>query len=562
MKIASFKLMLGILLITQSVSFAQTPSLSFDEKMKVWKDARYGLFIHWGLYAITAGTYQGKKTGQNRDGAWLVRDLKVPLVEYRKLGEQFNPTHFDSDKWVKTAKDCGMKYLVITAKHHDGFALFPSKASSFNVMDATPFKRDIVKEIGTACRKYNILFGLYYSQSQDWTNGGANYGNDPWWDESQKNRDYDKYIDEIVTPQVKEILAYRPDIIWWDTPTNMTRDRAERIKALLADYPNVITNNRLGGGISGDFNTPEQFIPAMGLRDKYWETCMTMNDTWGYKDIDSNWKTPSLLLRNLIDVASKGGNYILNVGPTADGVFPKENLNRMKIIGDWLKMNGEAIYGTDKSPFVYLPFGRCTKKGNKIYLHIFNRPDDGKIKIPMNNKVVRCYLLSNSKINIPTTQDDKFTYFQLPILKDSIASVVAVEVTDSVESTIKKPVPSLKASIFATSEDEKYKAGNAVDGNPSSFWKAKTGNTKDTLTMDFGDEYNISAISLTENNENIKKFALEYKSGNDWNTILEGTKMGKLLLPFKSVKARYVRLIIKDCNKEPAIKEMQLFADK
>ena len=552
--------MLLLLLGNMKDVSAQTPSLSLDDKMKVWKDARYGLFIHWGLYAITAGTYQGKKTGQNRDGAWLVRDLKVPIKEYKKLAEQFNPTHFNADEWVRTAKDCGMKYLVITAKHHDGFALFPSKASDFNVADATPFKKDIVKEIGEACSKYHLLFGLYYSQSQDWTNGGANYGNDPWWDDSQKNRDYDKYINEIVIPQVKEILQYHPDIIWWDTPTNMTKERGERIKAVLADYPGIITNNRLGG-VSGDFNTPEQFIPAMGLSDKFWETCMTMNDTWGYKNIDSNWKSPSLLLKNLIDVASKGGNYILNVGPTADGVFPKENLDRMKVIGNWLKKNGEAIYGTDKSPFVYLPFGRCTQKGNKIYLHVFNTPADGKIKVPMTNKVVKSYLLSDPKIIIPSTKVDKFTYFQLPTLKDSIASVLDVEVEGTVVSTIKKPVPSLKAAITATSEEEKNRAKNAVDGNPSSFWKAQSGHTKDTLTLDFGEEYSVSAISLTENNENIRKFVVEYKNGNDWNTLLEGTKMGKQLLPFKSVKTRYVRLIILDCTKEPAIKEMQLFAD-
>ena len=554
-------LVLSIALQIGNVLWAQPVTPTLEQKMKDWKEARYGMFIHWGLYAIPAGMYQGKNVGQSWDAAWIIRQLKIPVADYKKLGEKFNPTHFDADRWVKTAKDCGMKYLVITAKHHDGFALFPSKASSFNVMDATPFKRDIVKEIGEACRKYHLLFGLYYSQSQDWTNGGANYGNSPWWDESQKNRDYDKYIDEIVIPQVKEILAYHPDIIWWDTPTNMTKQRGERIKALLNDYPNIITNNRLGGA-SGDFSTPEQFIPAMGLSDKYWETCMTMNDTWGYKNIDSNWKTPSLLLSNLIDVASKGGNYILNLGPTADGIFPKENLDRMKIIGDWLKQNGEAIYGTDKSPFVYLPFGKCTRKGNKIYLHIFNRPEDGKIKVPMINKVVKCYLLSNPKTIIPTKQDGKFTYFQLPILKDSIASVIAVEVKDSVVSTLRKPVPSLKTGITATSEDEKNQAKNAVDGNPSSFWKAKAGNMTDTLTLDFDDVYSLSAISLTENNENIKKFAVEYKSGNDWNTILEGTKMGKKLLTFKSVKARHVRLIIKECSKEPGIKEMQLFADE
>jgi alpha-L-fucosidase len=234
----------------------------------------------------------------------------------------------------------------------------------------------------------------------------------------------------------------------------------------------------------------------------------------------------------------------------------------MKIMGDWLKKNGESIYGTDKSPFVYLPFGRATQKGNKIYLHIFNRPTDGKIKIPMANKLVRSYLLSDSTIKITSTKDEKFTYVQLPILKDSIASVVALEVEGAVVSTIKQPVPSLKANIIATSDDGKNKSKNAVDGNPSSFWKAQTGKTKDTLTVEFGAEYTVSAVSFIENNENIRQFVLEYQDGNEWKMILEGKKMGKQLLPFTSLKARYVRLIIKESSKEPSIKEMQFFADE
>ena len=259
------------------------------DKMDWWKDAKFGLFIHWGLYSVPAGVYNGKEIGGI--GEWIMNNGKIPVNEYAQYATQFNPTGFNADEWVKMAKDAGIKYIVITSKHHDGFAMFESKVSKYNVVDATPFKRDIIKELSEACKKQGMPLGLYYSQAQDWNApGGAAFGGH--WDSAQDG-DMDKYLDEKAVPQVSEILNNYGDIkiLWWDTPINMTPERAAKFMPELAKHPNLIYNNRLGGGFAGDLETPEQFIPATGIPGKNWESCMTMNDTWGFKKNDQNWKS-------------------------------------------------------------------------------------------------------------------------------------------------------------------------------------------------------------------------------------------------------------------------------
>src|SRR3954469_2243081 len=291
-----------------------------ERRLEWFREAKYGLFIHWGLYALPAGEWNGKRSPGL--GEWVMLRSAVPVKDYEKLATRFNPVKFNADEWVKLAKNAGMKYIVITSKHHDGFAMFKSNASAFNIVDATPFKRDALKELAAACQKHGIKLGLYYSQAQDWHHpgGAARRGR---WDPAQEG-DMTDYIKQIAVPQVKEILTnYGPiAVLWWDTPDNppfmMTRERADLLAPLLKLQPGIITNNRLGGGYMGDTETPENRVPATGYpRD--WEACMTMNGTWGFKSWDNNWKSPEQLLRNLIDIASKGGNYLLNVGPTPQG---------------------------------------------------------------------------------------------------------------------------------------------------------------------------------------------------------------------------------------------------
>ena len=394
------------------------------QRMDWWHDARFGMFIHWGIYSIPAGTYNGKQIPDL--GEWIQNNAEIPLAEYAKYAEQFNPTKFDADEWVKLAKNAGMKYIIITSKHHDGFAMFKSAASPFNIVDATPFKRDPLKELAAACEKQGIKLGFYYSQNQDWNHPGGfimrrnNRAHD-WWDPAQQGS-FDDYLNTIAIPQVKELLTNYGNVavLWWDFPHGMTREHAAPLHDLLKLQPAIISNNRLGGGFKGDTETPEQTIPTNGYPGRDFETCMTINDTWGYKSYDTNFKSTRELLRQLIDVASKGGNYLLNVGPTAEGEIPEPERQRLLEVGAWLKTNGVAIYGATASPFENeLAWGRATQKNGKLYLFVFDWPADGKLIVPLRNSKVTASLLkepakflavaSNSHgltITVPTTIPD------------------------------------------------------------------------------------------------------------------------------------------------------------
>jgi alpha-L-fucosidase len=431
-----------------------------DARMKWWREARFGMFIHWGIYSVPAGVYNGQNISGL--GEWIQNRARIPSAEYRKYAEQFNPTKFNADDFVKLAKDAGMKYMVITSKHHDGFAMFKS-ADPFNIVDATPFKRDVIKELSEACRKQGIHFGVYYSQMQDWNHPGGDVQGGGRWDPAMDGS-LDVYLQKVVIPQVKELLTnIKPDILWWDTPGRITEEQAKPLHDLLAMVPGIITNNRLARSFPGDTETPEQTVPATGYpggRD--WETCMTINNTWGYKSTDTNFKSTETLLRNLIDIASKGGNYLLNVGPTAEGVIPQPEVDRLLEMGKWLKINGEAIYATGPNPFpriapatpvqtanagrgrgrgAAMPWDwRATTKldpdgSGKIYIHIFQWPADGKFAVTSTYKahLVKAYLLADPKTvlnSTVTTEGDQTTFaINLPATApDPVASVVCLEV--------------------------------------------------------------------------------------------------------------------------------------
>jgi alpha-L-fucosidase len=360
-----------------------------------WSEARFGMFIHWGLYSQWGCHYPGAD-GRLLDGKTehMMRHLRLPFALYSTIAGVFNPVKFDADEWVRVAKAGGMKYLVITAKHHDGFALWDSAANDYNIVKRTPWKRDAIRELADACRRGGLRFGVYYSLGRDWQDpdvptsvkpDGNRRSNDwDWPDETKK--DFTRYFERKVKPQVRELLTrYQPDLLWFDTPEKIRPEQSAELMKLIRELqPACIVNQRVGNR-HGDYRVAEQEIPAGGWADA-WETCMTLNRHWGYYLGDGDFKPVATVIRNLIDIASKGGNFLLNVGPDGEGVIPAASVERLHNTGAWLARNGEAIYGTTASAIGQPAWGRVTQRkgrdGTTLYLHVFVWPADGRLAIP------------------------------------------------------------------------------------------------------------------------------------------------------------------------------------
>ncbi len=391
---------------------------SHDEKMAWFREAKFGLFIHWGLYCIPAGDWNGKRVPGI--GEWIMHNAPIPVTQYEQLPKQFNPIMFDAEAWVQMAEDAGMKYIVITSKHHDGFAMYHSHVSPYNIYDAAPFHRDPIRELAQACAKHNIKFGFYYSQAQDWHEpGGAGNTNDFGPDELKDSSGaYDKYLQTKAEPQVAELLQnYGPVcLIWFDTPRMMNKERGQRFVDIVHKYqPATLIDGRLGA--AGDYtSTGDNSIPNESVSTNDWETPATINHTWGYRQDDTDWKSPGEIIFKLVDIVSKGGNYLLNVGPTSEGIIPKESQDNLRTVGRWLKVYGEAIYGAGRSPFgdefgefstktkdhngkpVFLPRNdwRCTTRPGKLYFTLFTIPRDGVVELPdFKNEITRAYIVGD-----------------------------------------------------------------------------------------------------------------------------------------------------------------------
>ena len=372
-----------LLLFCLSLNFTygqKNPALSLDPSQVQWfKDAKFGMFIHWGLYSMLEGSHNGvtmpdnsSEIGRSWYAEWIQARLKIPNSVYHKLADDFDPVKFDADQWIWEAKNAGMRYFVITAKHHDGFALWDTQYSDFNIMN-TPYGKDILQPLVDACKKYGIKFGFYYSHWQDWEHPG---GATPYWTATRDDKAFEKYWQEKSLPQIKELIQkYDPDLLWfdtWDEVSHITDERRDELIGMIRGLsPKCLINGRISFYSPGDNidflemhdnNYPDEIL------EKPWQTPATMQHSWGFHAKDYNWKSAKTMLSYLVNNVSKGGNYLLNVGPKGDGTFPVMATRRLREMGAWMFANHEAIYGTERTDI--------TQEDETIYLT--QKEEDGK----------------------------------------------------------------------------------------------------------------------------------------------------------------------------------------
>lgn len=419
--------------------YAQTPAASVgpdSPKMQWWKNARFGMFIHWGLYSEAAGYWGGEPN--KGAGEWLMTNAHIPRDQYEQLAGKFDPVEFNAAQWAKIAKEAGMKYMVITTKHHDGFCMFRTQATEYNIVNATPWHKDPMELLSKACDRDGIKFCTYYS-IMDW--------HTPFQQAADTNADHPTYNPTTLThpqqylqymeTQLHEIITqYHTNLIWFDGGwlKGWTADDAHQVYDYIRNInPNIIVNNRLENGV-GDYGTPEQTIPVRGLPG-LWETCMTINDTWGYKKDDNHWKSAATLITNLIHCASGGGNFLLNVGPDGRGMIPQPEVDRLLAMGKWLRVNGDAIYGSDRTPFdTALPFGYATQKPGEVFLEVTKWPANGELLVPMKNKIVKAYLMADTHKALQNESSADGQVVHLPDhAPDTVASVVVLKINGPVQ---------------------------------------------------------------------------------------------------------------------------------
>jgi alpha-L-fucosidase len=472
----------------------ETPE-QFAKRTQWWRDAKFGMFIHWGVYAVPADATT--KDGKPAIAEWFYSNKQMPMKEYQKFAPQFNPVRFDAKQWVQTAKNAGMKYIVITSKHHDGFAIFDTDLNNdWNIVDASPYKRDPIKELAEECKKQGVKLCFYHS-IMDWHHPDY-IPQRPWDKREGPTPNFDRYVD-YMKGQLKELVTkYGPlGVMWFDGEweNTWTHDRGVDLYNYVRSLqPSILINNRVDKGrqgmqgmtksaeFLGDFGTPEQEIPANGFPDgRLWESCMTMNDTWGFARNDHNWKSAETLIRNLVDIASKGGNYLLNVGPTDLGDFPQAINERLAVMGEWMKVNGPSIYATAAGPFKKLPFnGRVTRKGNLLYLHVFQWPNEGLRLEGLDTPVLGARaLLGNEKLSTTrATGANGTVYIEQPARLDPYATVIELRLA-GVPKVSEAAVPAVKADASGVlmlkasgaevhGESARYEQGDGKDN--IGFW--------------------------------------------------------------------------------------------
>lgn len=533
-----------------------------DARMAWWRDDRFGMFIHWGLYSIPAGTWNGKIYPGASE--WLMFSAQVQTVDWEPLQKQFDPVNFDAKKIVSAAKNAGMKYIVITSKHHEGFAMYPSKEGSWHIGN-TRFKRDPLKELSDECKRQGIKFCTYHS-IMDWHHPDF-YPHEKYDNRSIKKANFDRYV-KFMKAQLKEIITrYDPAIMWFDGEWQNTWNHARGVD--LYNYcrelkPDIIVNNRVDVGRAGmsgmsqgeavgDYGTPEQEIPANGIKSD-WESCMTMNGSWGYHANDHNWKSADTLIFNVVDCASKGGNYLLNVGPTALGEIPKESLDRLQTVGKWLDVNGEAVYGTTASPFAKpMPWGRVTKKGKTLYCTVFDKNEDKPVLAGLKSQIVAASILGRRE-RVEVQQTENGPMLMIPqdrkepiVIKITLASenpvIEAVMASQNADGSI--TFAAADATVEGHSvrfEADKKAIGFWTDANDVVSWSfnaTKPGTYKITAEIACEKDSEGSLVSAYFENQE-KQFVVNSTGGwANFKTVEIGTiTIGKTGPNKISIKAR------------------------
>jgi alpha-L-fucosidase len=529
-----------------------------DQRIEWWKDAKFGMFIHWGISSLPGGEWKGKRVPGYSEH--LMRKEKITRAEYLELARQFNPTEFDADEWVSIAKQTGMRYLIVTAKHHDGFAMNATKFSDFNIIDQTNFKRDPMAELAEACRKYGIKFGFYYSHAFDWEHPFAP-GND--WEYNNPGGDlllhgrnwFDnrpdllpnavKYVDEKAIPQIRELLInYKPDIIWFDTPHKLPLSENLRIlRAIRETDPNVVVNGRLartGSTNFGDYiNTgdrPAEFAPVKGD----WEGIPTTNESYGYSKFDDSHKSVTFFIQLLAKATAKGGNTLMNIGPMGNGKFDPKDIEILHGIGKWMAVNGESIYGAERSPLAIQSWGVCTQKGNKLYLHVFDLPKDGKLIVGgLQSKVRNAYLLADTnKKSLKIKKLNAIDMFiQVPATApDILNTVIVLEIDLPLKAdNIRLLSPTIPNRLLAFDAQLIGKGFSFGDGKTNNYvvqnWKDKTQKLGWDLRLTSATKYRAKLHYATDTN-----------SAGSFSMLVNNTDVGTYEIPHAS-RNRQVMII-------------------
>jgi alpha-L-fucosidase len=535
-----------------------------------FRDAKFGVFIHFGLYSVPAGEWKGN-TGL---GEWFQIDTKMPGVEYAKFAQQLNPTKFDAKEWVKNIKNAGIKYMVITTKHHDGFAMYNTKLEDYNVVQATPWAHDPMKDLADACKDSGVQLCFYYSLP-DWHSPDfpAQYSQRGFHGNPNPDADIEKYV-TYLKGQVHEILTqYGPiGALWFDDGGALGGvDRAKLLhsKEIIDEVhelqPRCVIDDRLG--LPADYDTPEQVIPA-GRPTKLFETCLPLNGHWGYNKNDHDWKSPKTIVQDVAICASKGGNFILGIGAVADGTFPPaEAMPILNTIGQWFKVNGDSIYGTTASPLkMRPPWGCITQKENKLYLHVFAWPQDNHLLVPIRNEVKQAYLLADpNHAALSATPSDHGTIITLPAqAPNPLDSVVVLKIDSQpkvaeLSQNLAKGKPVEVSSVWSGREEELNKS-HITDDDTGTLWAAEQTARTAWVTVDLQAEHEVSSAMLCEGYGRTQAFDLEAQVGGEWKKIAEGTTIGEELpLSFPPVKAQLFRLNIRQASDTPTLAEFQLF---